>query len=118
VVGTYEVKYDEVSNSCSHFQTLKDQPVKIDVKKNGALTVNIETVPQMVGVSQKNGKIDAKSKVAPSIIQGADAKYSAGGRVSGGMLELVLTSEYSVKGKALCSQSWQVAGLKKDAAKK
>lgn len=111
-VGGYDVKYEETSNSCEHFQTLKDQEVRIAVKQ-GALTINIDTIPQMVGVPQKNGKIKVTSKVGPSIIQGADAKYSAGGRSTDGMLELVLAAEYSVKGRSLCSQTWQVGGLRK-----
>jgi hypothetical protein len=111
---SYDVKYQEASNDCTNYQTLRAGTLKIEIKK-GTLTINIDTIPLLVGVPQKNGEIKAKSKLGPSVIQGADAKYSAGGRIGdGGMLELVLSAEYSVKGKALCSQSWTVAGVRRD----
>ena len=41
------------------------------------------------------------------------------GRIAdGGMLQLVLIAEYSIKGKATCTQSWNIAGLRQDKAAK
>jgi len=115
--GTYDVKYTEETGDC-HYMTLRAGPLKIAVKKN-TLTINIETIPQMVGVPQKNGAITAKSKLGPTVIQGADATYSTKGRIGdGGMLELVLSADYSTKGKALCTQTWKVAGVREDDAAK
>jgi hypothetical protein len=109
--GAYDVKFTEQTGDC-HYQSLKSGALKIAVKKN-TMTINIETVPQMVGVPQKNGKVEVKSKRAPSIIQGADAVYSAGGRIAdGGMLELVLAAEFTNKGNALCTQTWKIVGVK------
>jgi hypothetical protein len=115
--GSYDVKYQEASNDCTNYQTLRAGTLKIDIKK-GTLTINIDTIPLLVGVPQKTGKIQAKSKLGPSVIQGADAQYSAGGRIGeSGMLELVLSAEYSVKGKALCTQAWNVAGIRQEKKK-
>ena len=115
--GTYDVKFTEETGDC-HYMTLHSGTLKIAVKRN-TLTINIETIPQMVGVPQKNGSISAKSKLGPTIIQGADATYSTKGRVGdGGMLELVLAADYSAKGKALCTQTWKVAGVREDEKKK
>src|SRR5579871_2539890 len=92
--GKYNVKYTEETGDC-HYMTLRAGTLKIAVKRN-TLTINIDTIPQLVGVPQKSGAIAAKSKLGPSIIQGADATYSTKGRVGdGGMLELVLSADYS-----------------------
>ncbi len=109
--GAYSVKFTEETGDC-RYQSLHASELKIAVKKN-TMTVNIDTVPQMVGVPQPSGKIAVKSKRGPSIIQGADALYSAGGRIAeGGMLELVLSAEFTNKGKPVCTQTWKVAGIK------
>jgi hypothetical protein len=115
--GTYDVKFTEETGDC-HYVTLRPGTLKIAVKKN-TLTINIETIPQLVSVPQKNGAISAKSKLGPSIIQGADATYTTKGRIAdGGLLELVLSADYSAKGKALCTQTWKVAGVREDEKKK
>ena len=114
VVGSYDAKFDQLANNCEHAQTLSHTTVRLDVKKT-SLTVNIETIPQMVGAAEKSGKVTAKSKLGPSIIQGIDATYRVAGRIAdGGMLQLVLIAEYSIKGKATCTQSWNIAGLRQD----
>ena len=114
VVGNYDVKYDEMSNNCTNVgMTLARGSLKIELRQ-GTLVVDIERIPLMSGVPAKNGAINAKSKLAPTVIQGLDGKFSIGGRVSGGdgMLQLVFVAEYQAKGKPLCTQSWNVTGVR------
>ena len=49
----------------------------------------------------------------PSTFQGLDGKYSVGGRVEGGMLQLVLVAEYIKHDdkKPYCTQSWNISGV-------
>jgi hypothetical protein len=113
--GTYDVKYDEVSNNCTNVgQSFTRGTVKIDLKKG--LVVNIDLVPIMQGSEPKAGKLKATSKLGPSVIQGLDGKYSVAGRVDDGVLQLVFVAEYYVKGKPLCTQSWNVSGLRQSGA--
>src|SRR5262249_24058488 len=101
VSGTYDVRYDEVSNNCTNVgQSFTRGTLKIEEKKT--LTVNIELVPIMVGSEAKGGKLKAQSKLGPSVIQGLDGKYSVAGRVDDGVLQLVFVAEYYVKGEPLC----------------
>jgi hypothetical protein len=117
VIGNYDVKYDEMSNNCTNVgMTLARGSLKIDLRQ-GTLVVDIERIPLMSGVPTKNGAINAKSKLGPTSIQGLDGKFSIGGRVSGGdgMLQLVFVAEYQAKGKPLCTQSWNVTGVRQAA---
>jgi hypothetical protein len=42
-----------------------------------------------------------------------DGVFSVAGRVSSdGMLSLVLVGEYQTQGKPLCTQSWNLSGIK------
>jgi hypothetical protein len=114
VIGTYDVKYEEMSNNCTNVgMTLARGQLKIEVKSN-TLVIDIERVPLMSGIPTKNGAVNAKSKLGPTSIQGLDGTFSIGGRVSGndGMLQLVFVAEYQAKGKALCTQSWNVTGVR------
>jgi hypothetical protein len=114
VAGTYDVKYDEVSNNCTNTgMTFTRGTLKIEQKQN--VTVNIDLVPIMVGSAPKAGKIKAQSKLGASVIQGLDGKFSVAGRVDEGVLQLVFVAEYYVKGKPLCTQSWNVAGVRQAA---
>ncbi len=113
-VGVYDVKYEEMSNNCTNVgMTLARGQLKIELKAN-TLVVDIERVPLMSGVPTKNGAVNAKSKLGPTSIQGLDGTFSIGGRVAGseGMLQLVFVAEYQAKGKPLCTQSWNVTGLR------
>ena len=95
--------------------------IATNAKKN-SLTVNIDTIPEMAGVPQKGGKVNAKTVkgtngVVPTTVQGLDAKYSIAGKIEeGGMLQLVLVAEYIKHDdkKPYCTQSWNVTGLRGD----
>jgi hypothetical protein len=114
VQGVYDVKYEQMSSNCSNALSFKAGELKIDVKQK-SLVVNIETVPQMVGVADvAKGKINAVTKkVSPTLVEGMDGKFSVAGRVQNGVLQLVFVGEYSTKGKALCTQSWNITGAKR-----
>ena len=89
--------------------------MKVDVAKR-SLRVNIETIPQMVGIPAKSGKINAKTtKKVATTVQGLDGKYGVSGRVDdNGVLQLVLVAEYTRQdnGKPHCTQSWNVSGVR------
>lgn len=116
VLGTYDVKYEEVANNCTDVgMTLGRGVLEIEQKKGtSALAVDIERIPLMAGGPAKGGKLKATSKIGPTSIAGLDGKFSVAGRSQDGMLQLVFVAEYFVKGKALCSQSWNIAGVRKD----
>ena len=114
LAGSYEVKFEQVSNNCEHpIASPQHGTIKIEVK-GGTLQVDIERTPLMVGKPTKNGKISAKSpRPGHTPIQGMDGVFSVAGRVtSEGMLSLVLIGEYQAAGKPLCTQSWNLAGLR------
>ncbi len=114
VQGVYDVKYEQMSSNCNNALSFKNGELKIDVKQ-GSLVVNIDTVPQMVGVADiAKGKINAVTKkTLPTLVAGMDGKFSVAGRVQNGVLQLVFVGEYSTKGKALCTQSWNITGAKR-----
>ena len=116
VVGSYEVKFEEMSTNCDPPRfTYNRSTVEIKVVKK-SLLLNIETIPQMVGVPARSGKITAKTpKKLATTVQGLDGKYSVSGRVDdSGVLQLVLVAEYTKTGeqKILCTQSWNVSGVR------
>jgi hypothetical protein len=120
VAGTYEVKFEEMSTNCDPIRfTYTRGTVKIDTGKS-SLRVNIDTIPQMIGVPAKSGKINAKTpKKLATTIDGIDGKYGISGRVDdNGVLQLVLVAEYTKQadGKPLCTQSWNVSGVRQSAA--
>lgn len=114
VGGTYDVKFEEVSTNCTTTK-LAYRPQQISVKvKGNSLTVDVDRTPVMNGVPQKNGKVSAKSKPGNTMIDGMKGVFSVAGRISPeGMLQLVMVGEFSTaQGKALCSQSWNISGLR------
>jgi hypothetical protein len=120
VAGSYEVKFEEMSTNCAPPPvTYTRGVVKVDVAKS-SLRVNIETIPQMVGIPAKSGKINAKTtKKVATTVQGLDGKYGVSGRVDdNGVLQLVLVAEYTRQdnGKPHCTQSWNVSGVRQSAA--
>lgn len=122
VDGAYDVKFEEMSTNCDPVRfSYTRGVVKIDTFK-GTLRVNIETIPQMNGVPGKSGKVTAKmTKKLATTVQGLDGKYSVSGRVDdGGVLQLVLVGEFSKTGetKTLCTQSWNLSGVRTAAADK
>lgn len=122
VTGSYEVKFEEMATTCDPVRfTYTRGVVKVDQSKS-SLRVNIETIPQMTGSPAKSGKVSAKTpKKLATTVQGIDGKYNVSGRVDdGGVLELVLVAEYTRQdnGKPLCTQSWNVRGVRQAAADK
>lgn len=118
VGGTYEVKYEEVSTNCT--SPLRYPHGKLEVKVKGrAVTVDIDRTPVMTGSVSKLGKISAKSKSGATAIEGMNGVFSVAGKITPeGMLSLVMVGEYTANGRALCSQSWNIAGSKADAPAK
>ncbi|HEX2690955.1 MAG TPA: hypothetical protein VHN14_30285 [Kofleriaceae bacterium] len=115
LAGAYEVKFEQVSTNCEHPLAYPQHgTIKIDVKGSD-VQVDIERTPLMVGKSAKTpNKISAKSpKPGHTPVAGMDGVFSVAGRItSEGMLSLVLVGEYQTAGKPLCSQSWNLSGLR------
>ncbi len=116
VAGAYDAKFEEMSTNCDPVRFAYTRAVvKVDTAKN-SLRVNIETIPQLVGIPAKSGKVNAKTpKKVATTIEGIDGKYHVSGRVDdAGILELVLVAEFTRtdNGKPLCTQSWNVRGVR------
>ena len=111
ISGTYEVKYEEVSTNCGD-RKLQYTPGKLKIEVKGRqLMVDIDRTPAMYGVPAPNGKVSAKSKSGDTMMGGMKGVFSVAGRItSEGQLHLVMVGEYSVDGKPLCTQSWNVSG--------
>jgi len=118
-VGIYEVKYDEVGNTCTQVgMTMTRGTVTLRLKK-GKLHVDIERIPSMTGTAPaRDGKLKAQSKLGPSTIEGLDGRFSVVGRASDGMLQLVFVADYFVKRRAYCTQSWNVSGIRQSELEK
>jgi len=113
ITGTYEVKYDEVTRCEDVGLTMTRGALTIEQKKNKVI-VGIEGVPRMSGtILPQSNKLKAQSDRGPSTIGGLDGQYSISGRVDAGVLDLVFVIEYYRDKKPYCSQSWNVAGVKK-----
>ena len=116
VIGTYEVRYEEVSSNCSQ-TSISLTRGSLDIEKKGKqIVVDISRFPLMYGSPAKGGKVRAASKIAPSSIEGVDGKFSVAGRVDEGLIQLVFVAESYVSGKPLCSQTWNVTGQKTESA--
>lgn len=115
LAGTYDVKFEEVSTNCGERKLTYPLhgSLKIEVK-GGDLHVDIERTPMMVGKPAKNGKVSATSpRPGHTPVEGMDGAFSVAGRItSEGMLQLVMVGEYQAAGKPLCTQSWNLAGLR------
>jgi hypothetical protein len=116
ISGNYDVKYEEVSTNCGDHQlTYGHGKLKVEVKGK-QLLVDIDRTPKMVGVPAGGGKVSAKSKVGETMLKGMNGVFSVAGRITPeGQLHLVMVGEFSVDGKPLCTQSWNVAGPKAEA---
>ena len=91
--------------------------IQIEKRRANAITVDIERMPMMSGTATKGGRIKATSKIGKTSIQGLDGKFSTAGTVNeDGVLNVVFVAEYYLQGKAYCTQSWNVSGLRKEAA--
>lgn len=118
VAGNYEAKFEEMSTNCDPVRfTYRRSTVRVETVKK-SLKVNIETIPQMIGITAKSGKINAKTpKKLATTITGIDGKYHVSGRVDDtGVLDLVLVAEFTRQdnGRPLCTQSWNLRGVKQD----
>jgi hypothetical protein len=123
VAESYEVKFEQVSTNCEHPLSYPARgSIRIEVKGDD-LQVDIERTPLMVGKVAKSGsktepkteKISAKSpRPGHTPIEGMDGMFSVAGRVTGdGMVSLVMIGEYQTGGRPLCTQSWNLSGLRK-----
>jgi hypothetical protein len=114
LAGSYDVKFEQVSTNCEHPVAYPQRgTIRIEVK-GGDLQVDIDRTPLMIGKAAKPGKVSAKSpKPGHTPIEGMDGVFSVAGRISAeGMLSLVMVGEYQTAGKPLCTQSWNLAGLR------
>ena len=118
LAGAYEVKFEQVSTNCEHPLAYPQHgSIKIEVK-GSELKVDIERTPLMVGKPAKTGTVNKVSARSPkpghTPIEGMDGAFSVEGRITGeeGMLSLVMVGEYQTAGKPLCSQSWNLTGLR------
>jgi hypothetical protein len=118
VTGVYDVKFEEVSTNCSSPLRYPNGS-KLVVKLIGnTVTVDLDRTPLMHGIPSRTAKLNAKSKVGPTMVDGMSGTFSVAGKVTPeGLIHLVLVGEYSVKGKPLCSQSWNVSGPRVDNVK-
>jgi hypothetical protein len=119
VTGVYEVKYDDVGNTCTQGGiSLVRGTIDVNIKK-GRLQVAIDRVAGMIGAPPgRDGKLKAASKLGPSTIDGLDGRFSVSGRISDGMMQLVFVAEYFHKRKPFCVQSWNVSGLRQSELEK
>jgi hypothetical protein len=118
VLGTYEVRYEEVSSNCTNALISMSRGQLTITKKGKQIAVDISRFPVMYGSPGKGGKLRATSKIASSSIEGIDTKVSVAGRVDEGLIQLVFVAEYYVNKKPMCSQTWNVSGKRKEAAAK
>jgi hypothetical protein len=112
--GSYEVKFEQVSTNCEHPVAYPPHgSLKIEIKGND-LQVDIDRTPLMVGKPTANGKVSARSpRPGHTPIEGMDGVFSVAGKVSpDGLLSLVMIGEYQAAGKPLCTQSWNLSGLR------
>jgi hypothetical protein len=121
VAGSYEVKFEEMSTNCDPVLFTYKQGVVTVATAKSSMRVNIDTIRrEMAGIPQKSGKISAKTpKKVATTIDGVDGKYGVSGRVDdSGVLELVLVAELfrHDTGKPLCTQSWNVRGVRQTAS--
>jgi hypothetical protein len=115
IFGTYEVTFEEVAHNCDHPLRYERGIVKIE-RKGDQVQVDIERTPLMRGAVREDPKVMAKSGVGHTSMAEMDGVFSVAGRVtSDGMLKLTLVGEYQRAGRPLCTQSWNLSGLRTDA---
>ena len=115
VSGTYDVKYEDVGNNCPSPLRYAHGKVLVKNPKGQSVTVDIDRTPLMLGSTLKKNGISAKSKTGPTMLDGMDGVFSVAGKITPeGLIDLMMVGEYSVKGKALCTQSWKVVGTRDD----
>ncbi len=115
VSGTFDVKYEEVTSNCQNTGIVLNRgTIGISKKRANGVQVDIERMPLMTGTASKGGRVKAASKLGKTSIQGLDGKFSTAGTVNDdGVLSVVFVAEYYLNGKAYCTQSWNVTGVRK-----
>jgi hypothetical protein len=115
--GAYDVKFEQIGTTCERPLDYQPQVIRIEVK-DGALRVDIARTPLMVGKPTRNGQFSAKSRPGHTYMEGLDGEFRVAGRITDeGMLSLTMIGEYQSAGKPLCTQSWNLAGLRTRADK-
>jgi hypothetical protein len=119
LAGTYDVKFEQVSHNCDHplayplHGALKIEVKGADVRIEVEHTATIQPTPLMIGKAAKGGKVSAASRPGHTPVEGMDGTFSVAGRVtSEGMLALVMVGEYQAGGKPLCTQTWNLSGVR------
>jgi len=120
VAGTFDVKFDETGSTCSTAPVTYTRGKLVVEENKQGITVNIETVPQMVGGPAKKGSFKATTSTPKATtVQGLDAKYTISGRVDEtGVIGLVFVAEYQANKKPYCVQSWNISGIRSGSTKK
>lgn len=111
--GSYDLEFEPLSHNCEHpIAFPKRAVVAIDVK-GAEVHVDIDRIPKLTGKLAKNGKISAASRLGHTPIAGMDGTFSVAGRIgSDGLATLVMVGEYSASGKPLCTQTWNLSGMR------
>lgn len=76
-----------------------------------AVRVEVQQLPVMIG-SAKGPKLKAASEIGPTTVAGLDGKFSISGTISADKVSVLLVAEYFVKGKSVCTQTWNVKGAR------
>lgn len=119
VAGAFDVRYEEVTSNCQNTGiVLSRGQLEIQKRRGSTVAIDIARMPIMTGSASKGGRIKAASKLGKTSIQGLDGRFSTAGTVNpDGVLNMVFVAEYYLAGKAFCTQSWNVSGVRKDAVK-
>ena len=81
VAGAYEAKFEQVASNCEHPIAYPARgSIKIEIKGND-LQVDIDRTPLMTGTPRKDGKVNAKSRLGHTPIEGMDGVFTVAGRV-------------------------------------
>lgn len=110
---TYRVKVQEISNSCSDPGVAPGNGMLTLTQKGGEIDIKMSALPSMRGKAGKGGKFKVAAARGKTRIQGLEAGFSGAGQASDQAVQLILIAEYYRDGKALCTQSWDVAGSRK-----
>lgn len=119
LLGDYDVKFEEIANNCNQTgMNLRKGTIALSLtskkKRAQRFTLSVPIAPVMYGSDPSKGKFRVKAKRAGTGIQGVDGQFSASGRVNDGIIQFVYIAEYFTHGKPLCTQSWNVSGVKAD----
>ncbi len=118
VSGRFDVKYEEVTSNCENTgMALTRGSLAVTKRKSSSVAVDIERIPIMAGAASKGGRVKATSKLGKTSIKGLDGRFSVAGTVNDdGVLQMVFVAEYYLQGKAYCTQSWNISGVRGAAA--